>query len=199
MTLIGVEPEPDANGLHHVFLEQGSLYCTMRPTVISTLLGSCVAVCLVDRHRRAAGMNHYLLPHTPDGEPNLRYGDVAIEQLIVRMARLGCHMADLRAKVFGGASVLPYGAAEATVGAKNAALAIDWMRSHSIPVQARRTGGEHGLLIRLYTATGEALVRPITGPAHRPDSGRSVIHDVREHGPTGCSNRHANNAGTRGR
>jgi hypothetical protein len=46
------------------------------------------------------------------GQSSLRYGDIAIERLILKMSRLGCGTGDLRAKVFGGAAVLPFGVAE---------------------------------------------------------------------------------------
>ncbi len=124
-------------------------------------------------------MNHYVLP---TGHSTLRYGDIAIEHLIHKLNRLGCNIGDLRAKVFGGAAVLPYGAAEDTVGTKNVDMALEWLRSRAIPVMARRTGGENGLLIRLYTATGRVMVRPIASSAERSASGRIATHDSRESG-----------------
>ena len=45
-----------------VFLLPGEMHFARQPTVISTLLGSCVAVALSDGRRRWGGMNHYLLP-----------------------------------------------------------------------------------------------------------------------------------------
>ena len=39
---------------------------------ITTLLGSCVAVCLYDARLRLAGMNHFLLrPAKPTGDKNI--------------------------------------------------------------------------------------------------------------------------------
>lgn len=161
--MIAVMPDHrlDGDGPRQILLEPGGLFCSAEPVVIRTVLGSCVAVCLVDRHCRAGGMNHYVLPSSPNAPSSLRYGAVAIEELILWMNRLGCATVDLRAKVFGGAAVLPFGAGEDTVGDKNVAIALDVLRRRSIPVVARRTGGESGLLIRLYTAAGEVMVRPI--------------------------------------
>jgi chemotaxis protein CheD len=177
-----IHPRPHAYGLQQIFLEPGGLYCTDEPAVVRTVLGSCVAVCLVDRYCRAAGMNHYVLPSNPGGQSGLRYGDVAIEKLIQKMSRLGCGLGELRAKVFGGAAVLPFGLAEDTVGTKNVTMALELLRSRSIPVVARRTGGENGLLIRLYTATGRVMVRPIVATSGRSAAGRNAIHDSRENG-----------------
>ena len=44
------------------FLKPGYILIASKPTVISTVLGSCVSVCLYDRKRGAGGMNHFQLP-----------------------------------------------------------------------------------------------------------------------------------------
>ena len=168
-----------AGQIAQAFLTPGTLYCGSGPAVVSTVLGSCVAVCLVDRHHRASGMNHYVLPRSSAGEHSLRYGDVALERLWERMSRLGCNAKDVRAKVFGGAAVLPFGDAEDTVGTKNVRIAIDWLRRHDIPVVARRTGGKNGLLIRMHTATGRVLVRKIASGSGVDISGQVPSHDSR--------------------
>jgi chemotaxis protein CheD len=105
-------------------------------------------------------MNHYVLPSSQGVEDSLRYGDVALERMLARMVELGCDPRDLRAKVFGGAAVLPFGDGE-TVGTKNTRTAIEWLRAHAIPVTARRTGGRDGLLIRFFTSSGKVLVRRV--------------------------------------
>lgn len=148
------------------FLTPGTLYCGAEQAIVSTVLGSCVAVCLMDRSHCAGGMNHFVLPAHPAGEDSLRYGDVALERLRERMLQLGCRDENLRAKVFGGAAVLPFGDARDTVGIKNVAMAIEWLRERSIPVLARRTGGSNGLLIRFHTLSGRALVRAIPAGSH---------------------------------
>jgi chemotaxis protein CheD len=179
MTGRSARAPPRLDKIAHVFLTPGTLYCGVGPAVVSTVLGSCVAVCLVDRHHRATGINHFVLPRSTAGEHSLRFGDVAIERLWERMSRFGCAPKDLRAKVFGGAAVLPFGDTEDTVGTKNVRIAIDWLRRHDIPVVARRTGGKNGLLIRLHTATGRVLVRKIASGAGVDLSGRVPSHDSR--------------------
>ncbi|MDR3536784.1 MAG: chemotaxis protein CheD [Acetobacteraceae bacterium] len=147
--------------LPQVYLTPGTLYCSSGPAVVSTVLGSCVSVCLVDRYNRAAGINHFVLPYNPDEKDSLRYGDVALDRLLERMSHLGCASGTLRAKVFGGAAVLPFGEAQETVGTKNVRVAIEWLRNHSIPIVARWIGGTSGLSIRFYTGSGSVLVRRI--------------------------------------
>ncbi len=147
--------------MEFVYLLPGALYCTHRPGVVSTVLGSCVAVCLWDGRRRIAGINHYVLPYTGAEQPSLRYGDFSIAQLLEAMRRLGGRIEDMEAKIFGGAAVIPIATIEGSVGDKNVKLALEHMADKGIPVVARRSGGRKGLLIRMSTRTGEVLVRPI--------------------------------------
>jgi chemotaxis protein CheD len=74
--------------------------------VISTVLGSCVSVCLWDPDARIGGMNHMLLPDAATDTLNQSAGAVDMELLINAMVRIGASRSSLRAKVFGGASML---------------------------------------------------------------------------------------------
>jgi len=146
-----------------LFLLQGDIYCEAQPALVSTILGSCVSLCLWDSHLRQGGINHYVLP---DGQVeaeagNARYGITAIGLLVRRMRELGSRNHHLEAKIFGGASVFPLGAAQVTVGERNVELAVSRMRAHRIPVTVQRTGGSLGRQITFHTGTGEATVREL--------------------------------------
>jgi chemotaxis protein CheD len=149
-----------ASNLPHVFLYPGTMYCTTKPSVVTTVLGSCVAVCLIDRSRQLSGINHFLLPRG-EGTSSLRHGGSAIAMLLEEMLRLGARPGHIEAKVFGGAAVLPVSNSEGAVGGKNVAAALKCLRALDTEVVARRTGGKNGMLIRLFTATGDVLVRRI--------------------------------------
>ncbi|MBF0293291.1 MAG: chemotaxis protein CheD, partial [Nitrospinae bacterium] len=45
-----------------IFVLPGEIAVTKQPSVIATLLGSCVAVCLYNTKGQYGGMNHYMLP-----------------------------------------------------------------------------------------------------------------------------------------
>jgi chemotaxis protein CheD len=143
-----------------VSLMQGDIYFTIDPKVLTTVLGSCVAVCLWDKINGIGGMNHFVLPNDRNGEKSARYGDVAIDELQAGLVRLGSRIPDLQAKVFGGAAVLPYGGGR-TVGHNNVQLALERLRRDHIRIAAQRTGGTVGMQIRFHTRTGEAFVRNI--------------------------------------
>ena len=48
----------------------GTICCPAEPAVVSTILGSCVAVCLWDKQPRLGGMNHFLLPRCGGATPS---------------------------------------------------------------------------------------------------------------------------------
>lgn len=160
-----------------VFLIPGTVFCAPTCSVVSTVLGSCVAVCLWDTRLRVGGINHYMMAHRTEELPSPRFGDVAIDQLLDGMTRLGCRVASLRAKIFGGAEVLPFGASGDTVGNQNVQIALELLGRHRIPILTRRTGGRTGVLIRLFTETGEVLVRPLV-VAHLAGTHRIVKASV---------------------
>src|SRR5438067_1584935 len=65
----------DANGGAKQFLLPGQMFASRQPTTVTTILGSCVAVCLWSPRTGGGGMNHYLLPEGASNETNrLRYG-----------------------------------------------------------------------------------------------------------------------------
>jgi chemotaxis protein CheD len=115
-----------------VYLPPGLLHAAVAPCVITTVLGSCVSVCLWDRRRRAGGMNHYLMPRTPgSGERSPRHGDTALDLLLARLEIHRGRREDLAARVFGGGSGLGRGF---RLGEQNVELAWEWLRNHAIPV-----------------------------------------------------------------
>jgi len=144
-----------------IFLSPGAICCSAEPSVVSTILGSCVAMCLWDKRLHIGGMNHFLLPRCGGSPPSPRYGDIAFNQLLAAMERLGSKVIDLRAKVFGGAAVLPFGTHSDTVGTQNVSVALEVLHGHGIPMLARRTGGQRGLFLRFHTEFGRVMVREL--------------------------------------
>lgn len=151
----------DDHSVPHIFLQPGGLYCSARPAVVTTVLGSCVSICLWAPSRHCCAINHFILPFMGDNPPSLRYGDVSTKELLEAMRRQGCADEDIQAKVFGGAAVLPTGSPDFNVGVQNIKFAFEYLRSAGIWIAASCTGGQSGMLIRLVTDTGEVFVRPV--------------------------------------
>lgn len=125
--------------------------------VLSTVLGSCVAVCLWDAEARLGGMNHFLLPFGPKAAASApeRYGVHAMELLINGLLKEGAARARLQAKLFGGARV---STALSDIGQSNARFAREFLSAEGIPCRAESLGG---------TGARRVLFRPVTGQAHQ--------------------------------
>lgn len=141
------------------FLYPGQVFASRDPITISTILGSCAAVCLWDRHKRAGGMNHYLLPEGPaDGPNRLRYGNVANTELLRQVLALGCEVKNLQAKIFGGSSAFSVDMSQ-SLGTRNVDLAEQFLRTSGIPVVERDVSGKHGRRLVFQLADGITTIK----------------------------------------
>jgi chemotaxis protein CheD len=148
----------DSNQPRH-FLYPGQIFVTRDPITISTILGSCAAVCLWDRHKRAGGMNHYLLPEgQADGPNRLRYGNIANPELLREVLALGCEVRNLQAKIFGGSSAFAVDLSN-SVGTRNVDLAESFLRSAGIPIVEREVSGKHGRRLVFQVADGTTTIK----------------------------------------
>ncbi len=142
-----------------VFLLPGQLVVAEKETLISTLLGSCVAVCLHDPLTKIGGMNHYLLPEVLGNEkPSPRYGTFAIAELIKEMDRKGADIDQLQAKVFGGASVVADNRIGESIGRRNIELAEELLKKNGIWIVRKDVSGTKSRKITFDTSTFEVLV-----------------------------------------
>lgn len=147
---------------------------------ISTLLGSCVAVCLFDPDLRLMGMNHFLLPHVKrtidTGDANLA-GMASMECLVNAMMKLGAKKSRLQAKAFGGARVLntSFGLAP---GERNIRFAKEWLAAERIPLHAMDLGGGRARKIIGDPSTGEVHCRHI---AQSPLAHQLVLRQENEY------------------
>ena len=147
-----------------VSIHVGEYHASRGATIIETLLGSCVAVCLIDPVKGIGGMNHILLP----GEATIgrcdavsRYAVNAMELLINKIMSLGGDRNRLKAKVFGGAHVIPCISRQNGVGRKNANFVLQFLELESIPVLSQDLGGKDTRRIYFRTDTGEVLLKRI--------------------------------------
>lgn len=144
------------------YLQPGQLIAAPEPLEISTVLGSCVAVCLWDRRRGQGGANHFLLPSHGGAQASPRYGDVAVGQLVAALLALGSRRDDLVAKLFGGASVISaFRGVREQLGVRNVAVARHLLAQERVPVVAEDVGGQRGRKLIFHTDDGLARVRLI--------------------------------------
>ena len=142
---------------------QGDYAVSADPNVMmSTVLGSCVSVCLFDAFARLGGMNHFLLAsrvgaHSDD----LKYGINAMELLINKVLQAGGDRASLQAKLFGGARMTAHAQ---DIGQNNADFALDFLIREGIPCVSQSLGGDQARRVQFIPTTGAARQLQIAGP-----------------------------------
>ncbi|WP_291323664.1 chemotaxis protein CheD [Desulfonatronospira sp.] len=142
----------------------GEYHASANPTIIQTVLGSCVAVCLFDPRNLIGGMNHILLPGKADlarFDVSARYGVNAMELLINRMMNLGADRKRLQAKVFGGAHMLAGISRENGVGDKISQFVLEFLDVENIKIVNSDLGGTDSRKILLYTDTGDVFLKRV--------------------------------------
>ena len=154
-----------------ISIVQGEQSVVTEPDVmISTLLGSCIAVCLHDGIARIGGMNHFLL-----GEPGAdqqvspqdmqRYGIHSMELLINGMMRAGASRSRLRAHIYGGATII---AGLGDIGAKNAAFADRFMATEGIAIGHRDVCGTQPLKVEFIPWDGKVRAKRVKDVPQAP-------------------------------
>lgn len=145
-------------------LMMGQLYASSEPCLITTVLGSCVGVCLWDEELRIGGLNHFMLPRWDGkGLPSPRFGNIAIPKLIEAVVAAGGRRNKLVAKVFGGGNVLGQGEPPPrfNVGFRNADYALQALQLEEIRVVSQKLKPDHGIKIQFDTGSGEVVLRAL--------------------------------------
>ena len=143
---------------------QGDYAVSAAPDVImSTVLGSCVAVCLYDAEAGVGGMNHFLLADFGQNQSDdLKYGVNAMELLINKVLQAGGDRRRLQAKLFGGARMTDH---SRDIGQNNAKFALDFIGREGIPCTSQSLGGDKARRVQFSPSTGAARQMQIAGPA----------------------------------
>jgi len=163
---------PIVQGEHAVFAEPH--------VIISTVLGSCIAVCLQDPVARVGGMNHFLLGepitgHELSPQDMQRYGVHAMEVLINALMQKGASRDRLKAHIYGGANVI---AGLGQIGSHNAAFARRFCKAEGISIAHEDVGASFARRVEFLPYEGKSRctrvshapapvmpVRPVQAPA----------------------------------
>jgi len=137
-------------------LYPSDIFVSKTPCIVSTVLGSCVSVCLHNQVLKCGAINHYILPQWNGHDlVTMKYGNMAIIQILEELRKIGCKYEDLTAKVFGGAEVITGISSSFHIGKRNIEIAFDILNEFRIPVLDTDVGGNRGRKILFNTSTGE--------------------------------------------
>ena len=143
-------------GLAAHFLYPAAMYASKTPTLVSTILGSCIAVCFWDPTLKIGGINHFMLPFwNGQGLASPKYGNIAIDRLMEKMISMGSNPKSIKAKVFGGGEVIETNIKQFHIGDRNIQIAFERLEELKIPVISQSVGGKLGRKIQFNTETGE--------------------------------------------
>jgi chemotaxis protein CheD len=137
-------------------LYPSDIYVAKTPCIVSTILGSCISVCLHDSALGQGAINHYILPQWNGYDlATMKYGNMAIIRILEEMLKVGSKFENITAKVYGGAEVLTGLSANFHIGLRNTEIAFEILNEFKIPILFSEVGGNKGRKIIFNTLTGE--------------------------------------------
>jgi chemotaxis protein CheD len=148
----------------NIFLKPGEIFVSQEPAVVSTILGSCVAVTVFNRRLKVGGICHALLPENRSlrDDDYGRYVDGAIAHVLKRLEAMGIQKNEMQIKLFGGADVIDIvDVTKPSVGKQNIAKALETIRHEELVVSHSDVGGDAGRKIRFCTHTGTVFLKRI--------------------------------------
>jgi chemotaxis protein CheD len=145
-----------------VFLRPGEFFFSDLPSVVTTVLGSCVSVTMFSAEHHSGAICHALLPEEKDAGDACRYVDSSIMKMLRAFSRNGIDHSRIEVKLFGGSDVLPVvdvGKQGTTVGRQNIDAALRVIERERLNIAASDLGGVRGRKILFHTHTGEILLK----------------------------------------
>ncbi|HEY4212712.1 MAG TPA: hypothetical protein VGM84_14620 [Steroidobacteraceae bacterium] len=142
----------------------GEFYVTGENEIISTVLGSCISVCMRDAQAGVGGMNHFMLPDEGNRVPtgavdtglSTRFGSYAMESLINGLMVRGAVRNRLEIKIFGGAQILD---SHAHIGDKNIHFVRNFLAVEGLQPIAQDLGDVVPRSVLYYPMSGRVRVK----------------------------------------
>ena len=144
-----------------IFLHPGEIYFGKEPTIISTLLGSCVAATLWHPKEKVGGMCHIVLPESPEGKCEMKYGDCAIDEFVKQITRYQTQAKDYVVNLYGGSDMFPdmEKSAGMKIGERNLKKTQQLLEHYNFRISEVDAGGTHSRKIRLDLSNGSVGIR----------------------------------------
>jgi len=153
----------------------GECYVSDRGEMVVTVLGSCVAACIRDKVIGVGGMNHFMLPIQSSEKmisrnsavnPELCYGNWAMEYLINAILKSGGRRENLEVKLFGGGKVLSC-MTKIDIGARNIEFVLNFLKQEKLPVAAINVGDTCARKVLYFPDTGAVKLKRLRSLANQ--------------------------------
>ena len=151
-----------AHSCNH-FLKPGEAVISPDPILVSTILGSCVAVTMYSPATGIGAICHAMLPLNLKHDNDLHYVDTAVRYLHQKMEEHGGHT-DMIIKLFGGAQVLAGDYSTTTklsVGEQNIIQAHKTLNQLGLLITNADIGGTLGRKLHFSLKTGDVYLRKL--------------------------------------
>jgi chemotaxis protein CheD len=134
--------------------------------LVTSGLGSCVAVAVYDPDADVGGLLHAMLPEA-DGpvENPAKYVDSGLDEMLSAMVRLGAGPENLAAKLAGGSTMLDLSVGD-SVGARNVAAAERALADAGIELLDAETGGDSGRSVSFSPTSGDVTIDRVDAEVH---------------------------------
>lgn len=147
----------NTNDSSQIYLQPCQIFALKGEYTVTTVLGSCISVCIYDSILKIGGINHFMLPLWNGIElASPKYGNIAIDKLIEKLISLGSKTSQMEAKIFGGANQV---STVLNIGERNIQVTRQLLKEHNIPIIAENIGGAKGRKIIFHTTTGSVLMK----------------------------------------
>ena len=129
--------------------------------LVTSGLGSCVAVAVYDPAEGIGGLLHAMLPEAPAPvDTPAKYVDSGLDGMLGAMFRRGASPDNLAAKLAGGSSMLDISVGDA-VGQRNVDAAHRVLDEADVQLVAAETGGNNGRSVSFSPASGEVTINRV--------------------------------------
>lgn len=128
-----------------IYLQPGEFYFGGGDVLVTTLLGSCVAIVMWHAVRRLGGMCHFMLPSRSmviAGQWDGRYADEAMALFSGKLRQHKTAPREYRVAVFGGGDMFPsIKGSGLDVGPRNVRAARKLLPQHGFSIEREDLGG----------------------------------------------------------
>jgi chemotaxis protein CheD len=156
-----IKTRNENTGLPMYVIYPGEHFATGDNCILSTITGSCVAVCLFDKYLRIGGMGNFIVPGMIGTEGIIsseiaEFGVVNLEYIMAEIIKLGGDRKKLTARIFG-AGYMPEVSTD--IVRSNIAFLHEYFKVEKIPVVKQDLGGNMRREIIFNPFSGEIFRR----------------------------------------
>lgn len=146
------------------FLKPGELIIAKKPTVVTTILGSCVTITFFNPRLQIGAICHAMQPTAPSNveeSDRFKYVDCSINHMLEKMHDFGLKTQEIDVKVFGGANMFSQQKTPNVldIGKQNITSAIKTLENYKMRVVASNVLGKTGRKLLFHTHSGEVYLK----------------------------------------